>query len=1163
MARGRRNRKNNPTNERQPVGWTLADTAIALCFFLSGAAALTLEITWVRKASLAFGSTSLALSTVLAAFFTGLAIGSYAVGRVSTIVAKPLRLYGWIETGVGLLAALSPAAFGLADRFYHSIYPFAAQHQTAVAWARFLLIFVLILPPTLLMGASLPLLCRHYIRSSRRMGFTVSLLYGLNTIGAACGAGFCGFIAIPTIGVNATITVAAGVCVAIGLVAVRIGTSDATEKHADAEDATDASHTETHPDREISATAGPSVAAVMHALFFLVGFVALANEVLWTRFLSLMIHNTVHTYTLTLMLVLVGIALGSLSAGWVCDRTKRRVFIFGLVQVAGSLLTLLVVMAPAEWWTERFDLTRGSSRLWVMATVLLVPAWLSGISFPLAVRVVLSFPKLAGRAVGGMTAANTIGGVVGALTAGFLALPGLGLHVSLLSTTAIGLLIGGVAWFVLDRATSRWVKSALALVSVTLWFGIPRATKTQLPADLLAHGGALVDFREGRAAHLAVIRRDGRLRLEIDKLWQGEDRKTHQIMAAHIPALLHPAPKDVLAIGMGTGQTFSRFLMYDIDRLDCVEIERELIDIVRDHYDSAWMDDPRAHIVIEDGRNYVHHSDRQYDIVSLAVGQTFRSGVAAFYTTDFYRATKGRMKPEGLISQFVPLPLFTVDEFRRIVQSFLEVFPESALWYNNAEMLLIGANGKAAAFRTERLAELVSNAAVRSDLEFSHWGGPREWLRHSDSLLACYLVDGVGLSRLAQGTAAFTDDLPRLEYSTAAVEGRDAWNLEALDEIRAYLAPVARACAFKLDDAKQTAAGRLRDINLNDIHATRLFQAAKRAFSRSDPKKAERLLEEATRANPRNFAVRSRLANVLMGSGRLNRAASEFAEALRINPDSAKVHLSLGLLLERIGRPDEAVAHFRGALTLDPDYAEAHTNLGSALLGRGQVDAAIAHYHAALRVMPEAEEVHANLGVALASKGDLQGATARLRRALEINPKFAEAHLNLGRILLRLEQPDAAVHHLERALAEATTATGSSSARGAVSARNSLADALIAASRSGDAVMQLRESLRDRPNHVGTMVKLSELLATCKVDDVRDGAEAVLLAEEARGRDGDASPIVLGALAAAFAEVGRFEDAQRVGRRAVALATNAGDLKTAAALGERLVYYDRREAFRR
>ena len=286
------------------------------CLVVTGFVALVYEICWIRKASLAFGSATWALSAVLAVFFAGLALGSYVVGLYSSRTARPLRVYAWLEMGVGLLAILSPTLFSLADAIYGTIYPHVLHSAPLLALTRLVVITIVILPATTLMGGSLPLFCRQFVQHRRRITRGVGLLYGLNTLGAAAGAAACGFWLIPHVGVNASIYLAGVLNLVVSLIAFQLARGSALEIEAPAGEM-DESPRELEPCDSQQTAPG-----VLAWLFFGVGFVALAHEVLWTRYLSLWMPNTVSTYTLTLSVVLLGIVLGSLLAAVVSDQLR-------------------------------------------------------------------------------------------------------------------------------------------------------------------------------------------------------------------------------------------------------------------------------------------------------------------------------------------------------------------------------------------------------------------------------------------------------------------------------------------------------------------------------------------------------------------------------------------------------------------------------------------------------------------------------------------------------------------------------------------------------------------------------------------------------------------------------------------------------------------------
>jgi spermidine synthase len=456
------------------------DLIAGICFFLSGCAGLIYEVCWIRKASLVFGSTSYAVSTVLAVFFLGLAIGSYAFGRIAQKTERPLRLFAVMEFGVGALALVSLWEFGALDGIYGVAYRASGQHLALLILVRFVLVSLVLLPPTILMGGTLPLFCRQYVNDGSRIARSVGFLYGLNTFGAAIGCALTGLVFLPALGMFVSVCIGALLDLAVALAAGLLG----LQAHI---------HMQV-PSRDIIPEKGRGH-AVVFSLLFLTGFVALGNEVLWARHLALLIRNTVYTYTLTLMAVLLGIVIGSAAAATWFDRSKSRVLWLGSLQVAAGLVTLGSMLIPADFWM-RFDPLPLSTYFFV----LLPPAVLSGAVFPLGVRIVLEDPAFAGISVGRLAAVNTFGGIAGSLAIGFALLPALGQQSTLLFTTGLSLAGGFAAWLLLDRGFSWSVRGAAVIVSSLAWLVLPAAAGTRLPADFLVRektANQLIAYREG------------------------------------------------------------------------------------------------------------------------------------------------------------------------------------------------------------------------------------------------------------------------------------------------------------------------------------------------------------------------------------------------------------------------------------------------------------------------------------------------------------------------------------------------------------------------------------------------------------------------------------------------------------------------------------------
>ena len=673
---------------------------------------------------------------------------------------------------------------------------------------------------------------------------------------------------------------------------------------------------------------------------------------LWTRYLGLLIANTVYTYTLTLAVVLVGLVLGSVLASLFFDRTGHRARYFGALQVLLGLVVLLLMMLPSDIWR------RLGEEWWIYAVLLLPPGVLGGASFPLAVRMVVEDASAASGGTGKIAAVNTLGGIAGALAIGFVGLPFFGLESSLLFVTGTSLAVGFAAWIWLDRTSTLAIKAAFIGLFSCVWLGIFCLLPTRIPADFLGEREELVDFREGYGSNLAVIRQDRGLQLEINRWWQGRDRKTHQVMAAHVPMLLHPEPKRVLLVGVGTGQTAARFLLYPIDRLECVDIEPTIFGFIRPHFDSRWMEDPRVKLIGADGRNYLRHTPSTYDVISLELGQLSRPGVASFYTADFYRQVKKRLRSGGFLVQFVPLSLLTTDHFRSTVQSFLEAFPHSLLWYNTSELLLIG-SGRDFAIDRAILEGRLSNEKIRRDLEYSHWGGPLYWLNRPQVFLGSYLMGSGGLAELANEAPSYRDDRPVLDYAVARAFIHRTNALPTLDLLHKHLDPLATLMPIGSDEERTIE--EIRTKNLREIAASAALRQAKVLIAVRNYQGASKLLAGALQQLPEHLVVRRTLADVLMRLGHFAEARAHYTQVVEIAPQDVQALDGLALAFHQLGHLDEAIHHYKAALRLQPDRAETCSNLGGALARRGKLKEAQFYLEKALQLKADFADAKRNL----------------------------------------------------------------------------------------------------------------------------------------------------------------------------------------------------------
>lgn len=736
---------------------------IYLSILLSGFASLGYELCWIRKGALLIGATPQALSIVVAVFFGGMAIGAYLFGLWSKRTDNPLLWYGILECAIGVMAAATPPLFRLAGAASSLAFQWAGSSQALNILVRSALAGALILPACIAMGGTLPLLCQFTINKRQAdIRFSAGMLYAVNTGGAFLGCMLCGIWFIPFWGIDRAIRFNALISIVVGLGVILVSQLRSSSSGVTAPAVPLPDHS------RLDQTESGLTRPLMYGLFFWAGFAALGYEILWVRFLSLIIYNTVYSCIFALGAILLGITIG----GWlVCilkDRPKLDAPLFALANIFIGFAVLVILLQPVAAWDWIRESRSVSMQAVLCLIIILAPSIASGISFPLAYRMVAAHAVNSGRDFGYLTAINTVGGIAGSLLVGFYLLPGLGMNTTLVTLTFISLTIGGVTLFFFAQEMNVMRKGLITCGAAAVWLAVTLSGGARLPADFLADKKSIIEYAEGISSFIAVTMRDGSKTLEIDRMWQGQIQKGHQILVAHIPMMLHQDPKKVLVIGMGTGQTASRFLMYDINRLDCVDIEKTLPGVLRRNFDATWLGDPRTRIITDDGRNYTSYSPETYDIVSIEVGQSFRPQVASFYTVDFYRDVKKRLSKSGLACQFVPVGFFTEAEFRSVVRSFLEVFPQSTLWFNKyAECILIGNATEQPLLSAQRLALLQNNHTLRADLNYSFDDKPWLVMNRKEVFAANFLMGPEALSELTVNAPLYSDDQPILEYQAA------------------------------------------------------------------------------------------------------------------------------------------------------------------------------------------------------------------------------------------------------------------------------------------------------------------------------------------------------------------------------------------------------------
>jgi spermidine synthase len=759
--------------------------AVGLLFFGSGAAGLVYQVLWMRSLGLLFGSDIAGVSIVLGTFMGGMALGHFAGGLICQRLAKPLVAYGLAELGIGLSALLFPSLLRAAEiplgEAYRALGPESAQYQLL----RVALSAGALLIPTGLMGATLPLVLRHFARDDAALGKSGGGFYAANTLGALCGTLLVGFVLLPQLGMARSNACAAALNLAIGASCVAIGWSRRAPEAGDAARRASAAP-EANPLCERSARA-----AIL--AYGLSGAGSFALEVVWTRVLLQTTSATVYAFAAMLACTLLGIALGSAWAARRIDAARDALLFFARIELAAAAaVAALGALSPAlpplfasllRAFASSLEAGAALTAATLAAGALLVlpPALLLGASFPAALRAAAPRAAHAGPTSGWLGAANTLGAIAGSLAGAFLLLPALGARGSLAAISllfaaiGLGLLVArgaSLARALAEPAQLAMLASAGALG--TLSAALPyRPTlnfhqRASASIELLYHA-------EGAQSTIDVVRsQNGTTSLVIGGNVEADDSETqrrHFVLKAHLPLLFLPEPKRVLVIGLGMGITLRSTLRHPgVEQIDVVELSREIAEAQRllREINGDVLSEPRVKLRIDDGRSFMRYAHDRFDMISADPIHPKVSRVGTLYTEEYYADLRARLAEGGVVCQWMPLYQISPSRLRSAVASFAAVFPEATLWYvKNHALFVARGDGRAlieSAADWERLRERIRSPEVSADLAPFGFAEP-------EALFAQLLLGPDEIRAFAASEASLprnTDDYPYLEYFVPA-----------------------------------------------------------------------------------------------------------------------------------------------------------------------------------------------------------------------------------------------------------------------------------------------------------------------------------------------------------------------------------------------------------
>ncbi len=746
---------------------------------------------WMRQFSTVFGTSEIAVATVLAAYMGGLALGAAISGKLVELIRKPVFFYGILEAAIAASALFVPVALSIAAWLYGSVLGGQESLPNAEGLGQplfyFFVAFAVLVIPTACMGATLPVLTRYVVTRDDQISGRVGGLYAINTLGAVGGALIAGFVLLPKLGLQGTIWCGVAINLLVFVLAVLVDKLSSNDLATAENEALAAS-------QELSEIAeqAPSMsnAWLILPIMTLSGVCTFVYEVLWTRLISHILGGSVAAFAIMLGSFLTGIAIGSIIASRLAKTRSQAATAFVVSQLGIAVTSILIYYSLNQYVTAGIEY---QSKV-ILAFLVLMPATLFiGATFPLAVRVYASGVGSAARSSARVYAWNTLGAIAGAAIAGFFLVPLLKYEGAIRAMVLLNTLLA-----ILVAVTLVSNRRLPILISALLFLSIAFAYHPRLPENVLRFSpidsvakGEILFYDVGRSSTVLLYQDEGSFVLRNNGLPEAgalplgaPNALANQRLLGAMPVLARPDIKSALIVGLGAGSAVTG-VPPTVEEIDVIELEPKVIEanrLITDRRKYQPLQDPRVSLVINDARSALALTSKTYDMVVSQPSHPWSAGASHLYTREYMQMVSDHLNDDGVYLQWINSQFVDEALLKSLCATILDVFPNVRIYQWSPQVLFFLASD--APMDIERQILETGRPFTDAPLFYLELG-----VAAVEDSIAALMMDEEGVRDFALGSRVITDDFNMMAMESARVsrEGRELSIEKLADTFRPWI----------------------------------------------------------------------------------------------------------------------------------------------------------------------------------------------------------------------------------------------------------------------------------------------------------------------------------------------------------------------------------------